>query len=188
MADRKFVLSWYGPYSYHEWEDALKTAEYEGYSNAFSIYALTSSHQLYGDDSIVYIGMTIRDILSRLGDHSKWWEGKAYLATIHIFSTWENYDNSTLSDALYVHPDNDDNMNTTLAAEISEIEEILIYSLAPAYNSRSKNSAKKSADIRLFNVGSKNTIPNEISGRYTISKTPAPEKIDDIQLKKFGLL
>lgn len=75
---------------------------------------------------------------------------------IHDFENWTQSDLKGYDDIII-------DANT-----ISQIEEILIYALAPAYNSRNKNSARNSANTRLFNTGSVGDIPMELSGLYSV--------------------
>lgn len=168
MKEQKYIIEWDGPFDTDSLKDAYEDSDYKGYSKAWTLYALTDRHPLYGSDALIYIGKTTEQgVLMRLTQHEKkWWEGQAYLGAIFPIELWDNWSEKKPDDAI-VHN-----------ASVSRIEELLIYSLAPAYNSRNKNNAKKSSNLRVLNLGQFHSIPSEISGFYNIEKVPEPETID----------
>ena len=175
-----FVVEWDGPHEFDDLPDTLASDDYKGYLEAFSIYALTASHPIYGDDVIVYIGKTTKqNVIKRLSQHKKsWWDGQAYLAIVYRFSDWQSYGNMTVDDAIfYTEGDsrNEDNQRI-----IGGIEELLIYALAPAYNIRNKKSAERGRNFRVFNTNDIQKLPHEISGLYHIERAPDPDKLKTI--------
>ena len=128
---------------------------------------MCDDHPLYGRDALTYIGKAVKQVLSVRVKQHEWWANKVYVASVFKFENWEKSQNWTYKIAI-----KDDDI-------ISKIEELLIYSLSPAYNQRNKRTAKNSQQIRIFNTGQHGVLPTEISGMYNIEHIPEPDIKDE---------
>lgn len=173
-----FCLDWDGPYDLeeliHEAEEHPEALE------KWRIYTIYSHHPLYGQEVLSYIGKAIdQNVVQRLKQH-KWWDGIVYVASIYDFEKlgkdWALYENADYPDAISTKKDNVEyEKNSTI---VSRIEELLIYSLAPAYNTRNKKKASESKDYRVFNTGNIAQLPYEVSGYFHLEASPNPEATD----------
>ncbi len=133
----------------------------------WTLYSAYGSHQLYGNDVLLYIGKTTRGTAVRLKEHDSWFDEerfgktKFFVASISNFSTWADSPDADYGDDMGRFFNDDDIVDRT--------EALLIYSLAPARNTSGVNSTKKKINnIRLFNTGALGNLPPEISGKYWV--------------------
>ena len=128
------------------------------------LYQLLGYHNLYGFNSLLYIGQTSAGIKTRLGQHDDWIKDEydkvaIRLGSISRFIGWDKWTNQ---DRPYVFPDYDE-------AIIERVEKLLIYANQPAYNTANKNDAKNLNELRIFNTGHFGSIFPEISSWYFLN-------------------
>ena len=162
-----FEIEWTGPYTF----DDLKE-EGEDFTNTLSLYAKYSDHPLYGRKVLTYIGKAVKQtVLKRLSQHDLGNE-TIYVGAVYAFKSWkksqENWDKPYDEQEYIRHNKGDGDI-------ISRIEELLIYSLMPAENTRNKSTAKNSWGYRIFNTGDTGDLPTEVSGHYALENTPKPQ-------------
>ena len=164
-----YELDWNGPYTY----DELKEYQTDdpAFTNTLSLYAKYEDHPLYGRKVLTYIGKAIdQTVVKRLSQHDLDTE-TIYVATIYPFKSWKesasNYEKPYLEQSII----RDKKGHADI---ISRIEELLIYALWPARNTRNKNTAKNSWGYRIFNTGYLGDLPSEISGHYALENAPLP--------------
>ena len=154
-----WIVHWDGPFSIEEAKDKKK--ENIGYV----LYQLLGYHNLYGFNSLLYIGQTSAEIKTRLGQHDDWIkdeydEVSVRLGSISNFIGWERWKTQNKP---YRYPDANPGI-------IERIEKLLIYANQPAYNVANKNDAKHSTNLRLFNSGHFGSIFPETSSWYFLNK------------------
>lgn len=148
-----YDVHWQGPYSYEEFEELE-------HDPSLVLYSIYSTHPLYGRDVLVYIGKTLQGAKTRMSQHAWWAKNESnpviiYAASIGEFTTWEKWE------TIEEYPPISDSI-------ISYIEELLIYSHQPAYNSRSINSVREGDNIRVMNTGKYGSLLPELSSLYYI--------------------
>lgn len=162
-----YEVYWEGPFTEKQFKKQLKRKKAP---NAWVLYAMVSDHPLYGKDVITYIGKAVlQPIETRIEQH-KWWAKKIYVASVYKFDNWQKSNDDWGYSESLIGEDNN--------PEISKIEELLIYSMAPSGNQRNKNTAKDSETIRIFNTGEHANIAGEISGYYQLEHMPDPTVLD----------
>ena len=149
-----YEVCWRGPYS----EESLDSLTDED-NEKFVLYKIYGSHPVYGDNVLLYIGMTEQGVKKRLIQHDYWMDeerfghSRIYFASIGKFESWKISDETEIFDRLE-------------REIIEKVESLLIYAHQPVHNTKYRNSAKKSKNIRLFNTGSFGVLMPEISGLY----------------------
>jgi len=145
-----YDVYWEGPY---EWKDCQAQVR-----ECHVLYQIYGAHHLYGRDVLLYIGSSSRGVEKRLKDHEEWVEDE--YETVHVrlgsvdkFSTWEEWD----EDGDYDKAD---------AKLVEQIEALLIYSHAPAYNERNIGQIPRAEGIRIFNSGHLGHLLPEVSYKY----------------------
>lgn len=166
-----FEVTWHGPYTLKSLEK--ECADHQDFANTLCLYAKYEDHPIYGRKVLTYIGKTVeQSIVQRLSQHGLTTE-IIYVANICHFKDWkhsENIDNKPKYDlGDFIRSGEGD------SAIISRIEELLIFALWPAGNTRNKNTASGSWKYRLFNTGDLGDLPAEVSGHYALYNTPKPE-------------
>ena len=151
--EKIFEVFWDGPFSTEHIE---KTPEIPNRI----LYAVYSTHPLYGKQSLVYIGRTEQALPSRVRQHAHWMLLEAdpiviYTATVGPFTTWEAAEKTVE----YPPMQNDD---------IAAVEALLILAHQPAYNTSSKISAESARHYRVFNSGRFGSLLPEVSGLYYV--------------------
>jgi len=168
VREKLYTIDWEGPFTLEELKNP-ESVESELDKSA-CLYAIHSHHPIYGPNSLTYIGMTLMpNISDRLTQH-KWWDETVLVGTLYNFKSWDSYNSEGYDDCVKKTAEN--------KSIIEAVEALLIYSLAPAYNSRNKKSAELSKRIRVFNTSDMGSIPVEVSGFYNIEKGPDPEEVD----------
>lgn len=122
--ERIFDVHWYGPYSLKKLEGKV------GEDKNFALYAVYGTHPLYGQNVLLYIGMTTQSLRERIDQHNSWISEQAdpvsvYAAAIAPFETWAAARAS-------------DNYPRPHPTDIKAIEALLIFAHQPAYNLMSK--------------------------------------------------
>lgn len=146
--ERKFDVYWQGPFN----EEKLVNDE------TLVLYSVYGTHPLYGNRSLVYIGMTTQPLTTRMNQHKRWMSLESdpveiYAASIGEFTTWKAADETDVYDP-------------PLTEDILAIESLLILAHQPAYNSKSKQSAELGKNYRIFNTGRFGALLPEVSGLY----------------------
>jgi len=152
--ERTFDVYWEGPFS-------IEQVQSETDSN-HALYAVYSTHQVYGRNVLVYIGMTEQELRERIKQHAPWLDlecdpVQVYAASIGPFTTWKAADRATD----YPKPPRED---------ILAIEALLVFAHQPAYNTSAKHSALQSKNLRIFNTGRFGSLFPEVSGRYFLGE------------------
>ncbi|MGE0357197.1 MAG: hypothetical protein AB7P08_09805 [Burkholderiales bacterium] len=155
--ERTFDVHWEGPYS-------LVSIETRAEDRNLVLYAVYSTHPLYGKRSLVYIGKTEQGVKARLDQHEHWTSQEAdsvqvYAASIGEFVSW------TEAEAKKDYP-------PPPAADIEAIESLLIFAHQPAYNLMSKQNAERARNYRVFNTGKFGSLLPEVSGLYYLGDEP----------------
>lgn len=168
-----FEVIWHGPYTLESLEKDI--ADYPGFGETLCLYAKYEDHPLYGRKALTYIGKSIeQSTFQRLSQHASE-NDMLYVANIRTFKNWSDSDALDKKEEFlvsdYIRSGNKNKRR------ISRIEELLIYALWPAGNTRNKNTASKSWGYRLFNTGDLGALPPEISGHYTLFN--APKRTED---------
>ena len=149
-----YEACWRGPYSE---ENLVSLTEEE--NKKFVIYKIYGSHPIYGDNILLYIGMTEQGVKARLIQHNYWMDeerfgpSRIYFASIGRFENWKKSEEIEIFDRIE-------------RETIENVESLLIYAHQPVHNSKSRNSAIKSKNLRIFNTGSFGILMPEISGLY----------------------
>ncbi len=149
-----YEVCWKGPYS----DEQLSELSKEENQN-FVLYKIYGSHPVYGDNVLLYIGMTEQGVKKRLTQHDYWMDeerfgpSKIFFASIGKFESWEKSDDFEI----FEKPDRE---------TIKKVESLLIYAHQPVHNQKSRGSAKKAKNIRIFNTMAFGMLMPEISGFY----------------------
>jgi len=147
-------VRWEGPYAWEERSDAAKSHHV--------LYAIFCTHHLYGQNALLYIGMTA-DMPDRLAGHGGWIRGEYDKATfkvasVGVFPSIKAWWKAWNPDKPYGPAD---------AKLVKAIESLLIYTHQPAYNTQGKNEVDTSAGaLRVFNTGRCGQLHPEISTAY----------------------
>ena len=153
--EKIYEVYWQGPYKPKNIEKKIKQKDFEKYV----LYSIYGSHPVYGDNVLLYIGMTEQGVNNRLIQHDYWMDeerygpSKIYVASIGDFKSWEESNNHSI----FNKPDR---------KLIEKIESLLIYAHQPSQNKKNKNSADNSHGIRIFNTGQFGSLMPEISCLY----------------------
>lgn len=149
-----FEVHWQGPYKPNKLKKLSKEER-----KKLCLYSVYGSHPVYGNNVLLYIGMTIRTVNQRLDEHSYWMdqerfgESDIYLASIGKFIGWkESYDTEIF-----------DRPSTKI---IERVEKLLIFSHQPYGNTANKKQADLSAGLRIFNTGCYGSLQPEVSALY----------------------
>lgn len=152
--EKIYEVCWDGPYT----KDTLDEISEED-NNKYVLYKVYGSHPVYGNNVLLYIGMTGRGIKKRLVEHDYWMDeerfgpSKIYVASIGEFSDWESSNKIDI-------------FNSPSREIIEQVESLLIYSHQPVHNSKSRDSAKNAKEIRIFNTGKYGHLMPEVSGLF----------------------
>lgn len=150
MMERIFDVFWEGPYLWGDHNQNIK--------DSHVLYALYGTHPVYGQNALLYIGMTERGVGIRLFEHSDWIEYEPEQINIRVASmgeieSWEGWEE-------------EDRYERAKRADVEAAEALLIYAHQPAYNTRNKESLEKARGVRVFNTGKYGSLLPEISYRY----------------------
>jgi hypothetical protein len=142
-----YYVYWEGPF---DWGHPAK-AEHV-------LYQIYGAHPLYGQDVLLYIGLTARDVNERLSEH-EWWVGDSSdrvsvrYGSVGKFTSWPDWKNIKRP-------------NDASNEAIRKIEALLIYANQPAFNTANKKNIEKAEGIRVFNTGTFGRLLPEISFIY----------------------
>lgn len=153
-----WIVHWDGPFPIEKAKGEMK--KHSGYV----LYQLMGYHNLYGFNSLLYIGQTSAGIKTRLGQHDDWIKDEydevyVRLGSISKFIGWEKRKTQKKP---YHYPDDNPDI-------IERVEKLLIYANQPAYNTANKNDAKTSNNLRVFNSGHMGSIFPETSSWYFLN-------------------
>ena len=156
-----WIVHWEGPF-------LIDQAKLKQSDTGYVLYQLYGYHNLYGFNSLLYIGQTSAGVKTRLGQHDDWIKDEydelsVRLGSITKFTGWDNWQKNRdrKPKQPYEYPKQ---------KEIIEcIEKLLIYANQPAYNVANKNDAKSSNNLRVFNSGHMGSIFPEISSWYFLN-------------------
>lgn len=153
-----WIVHWDGPFPIEKAKDKKKN------HSGYVFYQLLGYHNLYGFNSLLYIGQTSAGIKTRLGQHDDWIndeydEVSVRLGSISKFIGWEKW---KAQDKPYRYPDDNPNI-------IERVEKLLIYANQPVYNMANKNDALTSNNLRVFNSGHFGSIFPETSSWYFLN-------------------
>lgn len=151
--EHTFDVHWYGPFSTANLEKAADPS--------FVLYAVYSTHPLYGKDVLVYIGRTEQGLDRRIKQHQPWTQEECdqvtvYAAAIAPFESWSKAAESEV----YLRPETE---------IVERIEALLIYAHQPAYNRKSKDTAHAARGYRIFNTGKFGALLPEVSAKYYLT-------------------
>lgn len=149
----KILIDWYGPYSYMDIiNNNIQNENFFVKPTDKGLYQIYSSHPLYGDNVLTYIGKTETSFQQRLKEREIITFNKdthnvqIYLGVIYF-------------DDIFVKID-----KTCISKYIAYAETLLINYHAPANNSQSINRYKDwDKDITVINRGSYRMLQHEIS-------------------------
>ncbi|RVU84111.1 hypothetical protein EOL70_11510 [Leucothrix sargassi] len=149
-----YEVYWQGPYKPRKLSK-LSTEE----CKKLCLYSVYGSHPIYGNNVLLYIGMTLRTVNQRLKEHSYWMdqerfgESRVYLASIGKFENWSE----SWEIDLFDRPPKD---------VIEKVEKLLIYAHQTFGNTANKKQANLAAGLRIFNTGSYGSLKPEVSALY----------------------
>ncbi len=149
-----YEVCWEGPYT----SETIKV-ELSEHQSQYALYSVYGSHPVYGNNVLLYVGMTKRGVLKRLAEHDYWMDeeryglSQIYVASIGEFNSWEESNEIEKFDL----PD---------TKVIEQIEQLLIYSNQPVHNIKSKRSVKVSKGLRVFNTNNYGSLLPEVSTLY----------------------
>ena len=162
-----YELYWEGPFNRKQFNNELKRKKAPG---AWTLYAMCDDHPLYGVNALTYVGKAVKQSMQKRVTQHDWWANQVYVASVYKFIDWNKSNDEWSYSGAIVGEEND--------VVISKIEDLLIFSMAPAYNQRNKNTANNSKLVRIFNTGNHNQLPGEISGFYQTEHVPDPDALD----------
>ncbi|MGH8056912.1 MAG: hypothetical protein ACREOH_06690 [Candidatus Entotheonellia bacterium] len=149
-------VCWDGPF---EWDKRNLLR-----NSAHVLYAIYGNHSIYGQNVLLYIGMTETTVADRLAQHT-WLRDEYDRVTIKIVSIgvhpnveswWAAWDSMSETD-VYPRP--------TLEI-IRAVEALLIYAHQPAYNTMGKGSLSVIKQLRIFDTGKCGSLLPELSYAY----------------------
>lgn len=123
------------------------------------LYSIYGSHPLYGDNVLLYVGMTERGVDKRLSEHDyhmdqeRFGNSRVFLASIGPFNSWKESGEI----AIFEKPERE---------LIQKIESLLRYAHQPCFNTSNRKSAKNSSGIRIFNTGCYGDMHPEASALF----------------------
>ena len=153
-AEEIYEVCWRGPFS----PEAIATLTSEQLEK-FVLYSVYGAHPTYGNNVLLYIGMTERGVIRRLAEHGyemdleRFNDSQVYLASIGQFLSWDD----SSEKEIFERPDRH---------LVERIESLLIYAHQPYGNSRNKHSANRAAGLRIFNTERHASLHPEVSALY----------------------
>lgn len=111
-------------------------------SENHTLYQIYGDHVIYGTSVLLYIGSTTQDVSDRLKQHSNW---TAFEQNISYLSAL---------------------VPLRFQGRLLDIESLLIYSHAPAYNSNKITSHSLASELMIRNYGTKGSILPIITKSY----------------------
>ncbi|MGB7911728.1 MAG: hypothetical protein WCF59_05835 [Desulfobaccales bacterium] len=159
MATNIVHINWEGNFSVDE---VIKDKSGE---NDYGIYQIYGKHPIYGADSLLYIGIaTDQRFSKRILEHKKDWLKDPDLRPVTV----------CLGDVYRqlgkVYKESEDFSKEEWKKATGQCEQLLIYALAPGYNSRNKQSINEVElrELHILNWGDHRNLFSEISGdRWT---------------------
>jgi hypothetical protein len=149
-------IFWEGPFP---WQERQKLTD-----PRHVLYSIHGIHHIYGNDVLLYLGMTESTVAERLRQHA--WINDEYdpvtvkVASIGTFESvdewWKGWEKDT-DEAPYDSP----GIEIIRAAEA-----LLIYAHQPSYNDRCKAAVYADDRLRIFNTGKCGRLLPEVSHAY----------------------
>jgi len=157
LEEKIYEVCWQGPYNPKNIEKKIKPKDMKN----LVLYKIYGSHPIYGDNILLYIGMTEQGVGVRLNQHDYWMDEEKfskstiYVASIGEFKDWTN--ENTYKEIVFKKPKRE---------IIERIEALLIYAHQPSHNISNKKSAKSSYNIRIFNTEKYGSLFPEVSSLF----------------------
>jgi hypothetical protein len=155
--ERLVTFRWAGPFSYRSIVDDAPPAATEdehalgslwSERTGYGIYQVYGAHPVYGSDALLYVGKAAEQTFAKRLRQEGW-------------LTNRDRDRVMVYVGRLVGPSPSDEAWSQL---IGDAERLLIYSVAPAGNSREVNTtAAFATHLRVFHVGNYRDIPAELS-------------------------
>ena len=145
MSEIKVVIEW------ERMEPWKKVLDKQDEENDYGVYQISGYHAVFGDNSLLYIGMAQEQTFgTRFGQHKDWLE-KEYDIKVYIGRV-DSID------------DNKDYHTKSWDSIIGDIEALLVYFHSPPYNSTYiSNEPKPNRDLRIINIGDYGNLYSELS-------------------------
>ena len=175
-------LHWRGPHSYN---DVLKM---DG-GHDYGLYQIYNTHPVYGNDTLVYIGLANIDTFSerfrngykKMNECSAPWENNGKRIRVH-------------TGRIHVHRNEKPPSNTVWENRIILAERLLIFAHTPALNSQYVNSCPSGRvgkinyrDVHVLNWGQYGLLLPEVSGaRHTREDDSVFNRLNDDPLELNG--
>ncbi len=144
------------------WEPAQfrDVPENDEKTNTNGIYQIYGCHPVYGDNVLLYIGKTKRDLKDRLKEHG-------ILKKPHEWTSDTRNLQVYFGEITPINPNKGED-----PALLKRVEGLLIFSHGPAYNSASVNELPEDCqNVRVFNLGDYRRLLPECSGkRWNLDK------------------
>ena len=133
---------WEGPYHLKEIKNFKGDSDY-------GLYQIYGTHNIYGPDTLLYIGKSQKRTCSeRFSEHKEWAEYEA--TSVDIYLGRLGGVDSTPSDRNWED-------------QIDQAERLLIYYCTPPYNSQGLNKLGKIPTTIVLNYGKRKKLPHEFS-------------------------
>ncbi|WP_109830118.1 hypothetical protein [Reichenbachiella versicolor] len=136
------------------WDGPLKIGDIESLnkSSDYGIYQIYGHHEVYGSDSLLYLGKAQERLFStRLMEHrNNWFEWESSELNIYV---------GRLGGVEKTRKKN-------WSSDIAEAERLLIHYCTPAYNSSNIQNLNMEKDIVILNYGKKKSLPYSVTSLY----------------------
>ncbi len=125
------------------------------------LYQIYGGHPVYGEQVLLYIGMSGNGAETRFGDHDREWvrwlpsAATVTAACLKEFSSWAEYNDKKYEDEYFEEVD---------TPVLRTVESLLIYGHQPVYNTQGRQSIPDACrGFRVFNTGAYRSLVPEIS-------------------------
>lgn len=144
-------LNWKGPYKHKDIDHAL--------AGEFGIYQIYGPHQTYCSPQLLYIGLSIGSLASRVLQHEWATSTRDSSQVAFYFGALESRHNDSEN-------------------ELKKIERLLIYAHFPSYNTQkwAAESDASIADYHILNFGDYRDLLPEVSGLRWYIRKPENEE------------
>ncbi len=137
----KIEINWQGPFKIDETEKLNTNID-------FGIYQIYGTHNIFGPNSLLYIGKACDQYFStQISQHKTWLEKEYSQIEIYI---------GRLGGII-------NRNDEKWTQDIDEAERLLIYYSSPPYNTQNLNDYGQIEETLVLNFGKKNRIPMEVS-------------------------
>jgi hypothetical protein len=165
MPEIKVVIRWK---KIDPWRKVLDKNE----GNDYGVYQVTGYHPVFGDNSLLYIGMTRdQNFSTRFGQHEDWlereWGVKVYVGRVDKIDDEDEIDYN----------------GNRWRAVVFNSEALLIYYHSPPYNCKHISKPPEPYNnLRIINIGDYGELTSEISHYgLRIDGIPPPRPVDEDQ-------